>query len=364
MGSNNISRSSRRFLGAIAGVLVIALAAVFVAMLVMDDSFEDVTAGTEVLYTIEQGQSFRAVSDDLQVLSIVRSSGRLRSLVDDALARGLRPGTYTFRTGSDYVTVLDVLAQGPDTPLLADTRRFTVQEGLTVAQTLERLAQHFEAFELAAFQTVLDERVAAGANVEGVLRLPEWFPEPADAPDNVFAFEGVFMPQTYDVELDATPLFILQRMVDQLEREFAVHSVQDADRYRLLTIASLIERETRIDTERPVVAGVIANRLALPMRLQIDATVVFALGGGPRQRVLFTDLEIDSPYNTYRYDGLPPGPIAGVSAASLAAAVNPQTVTYFYYVLDPVCDGTHRFADTLNQHNQHVAAFRQAGRCE
>ena len=79
--------------------------------------------------------------------------------------------------------------------------------------------------------------------------------------------------------------------------------------------------------------------------------------------MLFEDLEIDSPYNTYRYDGLPPGPIAGVSAASLAAAVNPQTVSYFYYVLDPACDGTHRFADTLNEHNRNVAAFRQAGRC-
>lgn len=363
MAAENISRSSRRFLGVIAGVLVVALAAVFIAMMVMDQSASDPASGDEVTYTIPQGRSFRAVADDLQALAVVRSAGRLRSLVDDALARGLRPGTYTFLTGSDYQTVLDVLAEGPNTPILAETQRFTVQEGLTVAQTLERLAENFTQFAVADFQAVLDERTATGENGEGVLRLPDWFPEPAEAPADVFAYEGVFMPQTYDVRLTATPLTILQRMVDQLEQEFAVHTVDDTARYRLLTIASLIERETRIDAERPIVAGVIQNRLARPMRLQIDATVVFALGGGPRQQVLFEDLEIDSPYNTYRYDGLPPGPIAGVSAASLAAAVNPQTVSYFYYVLDPACDGTHRFADTLNEHNQNVAAFRQAGRC-
>lgn len=364
MGTAKLSRTSRRFLVAIAIVLVVAFVAVTLASTVMDQSTNGAADGEEVTYTIPQGRSFRAVSDDLQALSVIRSAGRLRSLVDDALARSLRPGTYTFLTGSDYETVLDVLAQGPDAPIVADTQRFTVQEGLTVAQTLERLADSFPAFDVADFEAVLAQRTAAATNDEGLLQLPDWFPEPAEAPADVFAYEGVFMPQTYDVRLNATPLMILQRMVDQLEREFAAHTVNDGDHYRLLTIASLIERETRIDTERPIVAGVINNRLARPMRLQIDATVVFALGGGPRQRVLYEDLEIDSPYNTYRNDGLPPGPIAGVGAASLNAAVNPQSVSYFYYVLDPACDGTHRFADTLNEHNQNVAAFRQAGRCQ
>jgi len=360
----SLSRSSRRFIGVFFAVVVLAVVTVLVITSVMDRSVTDTTQGEEVSYTIPQGRSFRTVSDDLQALGVVRSAGRLRSQVDDALARGLRPGTYTFTTGSDYDTVLNILAQGPDTPLLADTARFTVQEGLTVAQTLERLAESFDRYDVDAFVAVLEARTAAQGNSDDVLRLPAWFPEPANAPADVFAYEGVFWPQTYDVALDATPREILQRMVDQTEQEFAVHTVADGDQYRLLTVASLIERETRINTERPVVAGVINNRLALPMRLQIDATVVFALGGGPRQQVLFSDLDIDSPYNTYRNDGLPPGPIAGVSAASLDAALNPQTVSYFYYVLDPACDGTHRFADTLAQHNRNVDAFRQAGRCQ
>lgn len=364
MNTDNLSRSSRRFIRVVAGLFVVVVLAVGTTVWLLDTSSNDIIVGEEVTYTISQGRSFRAVSDDLQALGVVRSAGRLRSQVDDELARTLRPGTYTFETGSDYDTVLAVLASGPDTPLLADTARFTVQEGLTVEQTLERLAASFDAYDVDAFRAVLDERTAAGANGDGLLRLPAWFPEPADRTADVFPYEGLLWPQTYDVDLDATPRTILQRMVDQLEREFAAHDIAENDRYRMLIIASLIERETRIDEERARVAGVINNRLARPMRLQIDATVVFALGGGPRDRVLFADLEIDSPYNTYRIDGLPPGPIAGVSAASLAAAVNPETTPFFYYVLDPSCDGTHRFAETLNAHNQNVDAFRQAGRCE
>lgn len=364
MTAPTLSRSSRRFLVVMLATVLIVAALVGITRIVIDRAVTADAGGEEVTYTVAQGRSFRAVSEDLQALGVVRSAGRLRSQVDDTLARTLQPGTYTFLTGSDYDTVLAILAQGPRDRILADTARFTVQEGLTVAQTLERLAEQFDAYDTQDFQNVLDERTAAGQNQDGVLRLPDWFPEPANATEDVFPFEGLLWPQTYDVALDATPRDILQRMVDQLVREFAVHPVADDDRYRLLTIASLIERETRIDSERGAVAGVIQNRLALPMRLQIDATVVFALGGGPRQQVLFADLEIDSPYNTYRNDGLPPGPIAGVSSASLDAAVNPQTVTYFYYVLDPACDGTHRFADTLAQHNRNVDAFRQAGRCQ
>ena len=364
MGTDTLSRSSRRFLVGIAAVIVVLAGIALATTRLLDSGTPAGDNGEEVTYVIAEGRSFRAVSDDLQALGVVRSAGRLRSQVDDELARTLRPGTYVFLTGSDYQTVLDILARGPDTPLLATTTRFTVQEGLTVAQTLERLAATFDAYDTADFQAELDARTAVTENTDGMLRLPAWFPEPASRSSDVFAYEGLLWPQTYDVAVDATPRDILQRMIDQLEREFAVHDIPEADRYRMLTIASLIERETRVDDERGLVAGVINNRLARPMRLQIDATVVFALGGGPRQRVLFADLEIDSPYNTYRIDGLPPGPIAGVGAASLAAAVNPQTVSYFYYVLDPVCDGTHRFADTLAEHNRNVDAFRQAGRCE
>jgi UPF0755 protein len=108
---------------------------------------------------------------------------------------------------------------------------------------------------------------------------------------------------------------------------------------------------------------VIANRLEGNMRLQIDATVLYARGEHT-ERVLIEDTEIDSPYNTYMVDGLPPTPISGFGAASLRAAYAPSDVTYLYYVLDPACDGSHVFADTLDEHNVNVAAFRAAGGCQ
>ena len=98
------------------------------------------------------------------------------------------------------------------------------------------------------------------------------------------------------------------------------------------------------------------------MRLQIDATVLYARGEHT-ERVLIADTEIDSPYNTYQVDGLPPTPISGFGAASLRSAFDPADVTFRYYVLDPACDGSHVFADTLDQHNVNVAAFRNAGGC-
>jgi UPF0755 protein len=98
------------------------------------------------------------------------------------------------------------------------------------------------------------------------------------------------------------------------------------------------------------------------MRLQIDATVLYARGEHT-DRVLFEDTEIDSPYNTYAIDGLPPTPISGAGRAAIEAAFDPEDVSYRYYVLDPACDGTHVFADTLDEHNSNVAAFRDAGGC-
>jgi UPF0755 protein len=172
------------------------------------------------------------------------------------------------------------------------------------------------------------------------------------------------------VEDVATPLEVLQRMVDQLDVELAAvpeelrEGVEDDDLYELLILASLIERETRVDDERPLVAGVISNRLAQGLRLQIDATVVYALGGGPRDIVTLEDLEVDSPYNTYRVDGLPPTPISGVGTAAFQAAFAPADTPFLFYVLDPACDGTHVFAETLEEHQVNVAAFRENNRCQ
>jgi UPF0755 protein len=118
--------------------------------------------------------------------------------------------------------------------------------------------------------------------------------------------------------------------------------------HEAVIIASMVEREARVDRERPVIAGVIFNRLQRDMPLQIDATVQYALGS-QRAKLYYRDLEINSPYNTYLIKGLPPGPIACPGESSLLAAVEPVKTSYLYYVARP--DGTHAFARTLDEHN-------------
>ena len=388
-----LSRGSRWFLASL--VLLVAAGAGglwWVDQNVLDDGIEP---GQPVEYTVERGASVGSVGDDLAELGVVSSGFRFRTAAEQAdLTDRLQPGLFELETGMSHQEAVEVLAAGPVAP---PTIRFTVPEGLTVAQTLESLANQFEAHEVADFQAALDERLeaseayleaAAAAEadegdedaadeltraeraLDAALELPDWLPEPAeiDGP-GIEPFEGVLWPQTYDIDDQAGPQQILQRMVDQLADEFAalpdeaVDELDDDERYELLILASLVERETRVDAERGMVAGVIANRLEEGMRLQIDATVVYALGGGPRDQVTFDDLEVDSPYNTYEIDGLPPTPISGVGTAALRAAAEPEDVPYRFYVLDAACDGTHRFAETGEQHQENVEAFRAADRC-
>jgi UPF0755 protein len=367
-----LSRGSKGFLA----FLVVALAGVGGGLLWLDgqlggddDPEAEVIPGQAVEVTVEPGRSVRSVCDELVELGVL---GRVRPFLNAAedadLPTRLRPGTYELETGMEPDTAVEVLLAGPT---VGGDGRFTVQEGLPVEVTLERLAAQFEDHEVDDFRAVLDERTEAGENADGVLQLPEWAPEPGEAGDEVIEpYEGLLFPETYDVPSDATPQQILQRMIDQLVQ--VMDSIDDAAieaaeargiaRYDALILASLIERETRVDAERRAVAGVIENRLEEGMRLQIDATVLYARGEHT-DRVLFEDTEIDSPYNTYQVDGLPPTPISGAGRAAIEAAFDPEDVTYRYYVLDPACDGTHVFADTLDEHNRNVAAFRDAGGC-
>lgn len=360
-----LSRGSKWFLAVMAMVLAVGAAGLWW----IDGNWfaDDLEPGVAVTYTVERGASVRAVGEDLADLGVLRSSVRFRISAEDAgLETSLQPGAFELETGMEVDEVIGVLASGPVAP---PTVRFTVPEGLTVEQTLERLAEQFDDHSVDDFARVLDERTDAGRNGGGVLRTPEWIQEPAERGEGVDPYEGMLWPQTYEIDDDATPLTILQMMVDQLDTEMAAviaeqdEPVEPSEAYTRLITASLIERETRVDDERRLVAGVIANRLADGMRLQIDASVVYALGGNPTDIVSLDDLEVDSPYNTYRIDGLPPGPISGLGTAALRAAFAPADVPYRFYVLDPSCDGTHRFAETDEEHERNVAAFRDAGRC-
>ena len=315
---------------------------------------EPVEPGQPVDFVIAPGQSASGVASSLDDLGVVGANDFVDEVNRRDIAGSIAPGNYELETGMEVVAAVDVIEAGPS--LL----RVTVPEGLRVDQTLTRLAEQTE-FEAIAFAEVLD---AQRADPEGgPLTLPGWVPSLADLPDSDEAFEGLLFPLTYDFELDVTPTQILQRMLDQADQvmqavpEEQVAAAEEAgvSRYDALIIASMIEREAQVAPDRPLIAAVIRNRLDDEMRLQIDATTDFA-------EEVFDSAE-GSPWNTYEVDGLPPTPIAGARAEAVQVAFNPADVSFTFYVLDDACDGTHVFADSLEEHEVNRNAWLAADRC-
>ena len=173
------------------------------------------------------------------------------------------------------------------------------------------------------------------------------------------SLEGYLFPSTYLFPLDATPEAAARILVDEFRRELPADAQAQARRLgytipQIVTIASLVEREGKADDERPLIAGVIYNRLRKGMALQVDASLEYAFPSH-KTEITRADLRIDSPYNTYLHAGLPPTPIANPGLSSLLAALHPQHSDYYYYVYKG--NGHHAFARTLEEHNANVSRY-------
>lgn len=257
-------------------------------------------------------------------------------------------GDYELGDNSAIADVIDILEAGP-API--DERSFTVPEGLTVPEILARLADPDDGlgFDLATMQQLLDS---------GQIR---WQGQPADQPSN----EGILFPETYRIDAEADEkavLLLLVAQLDQVMTELDVASAQERFNltpYEVLVAASLIEEETKVDAERPMVARVIYNRLSQGIPLGIDATSRYEaeLAGRDRGDI---DFESDSPYNTRRNAGLPPTPIAAPGRASIEAALNPADGPWTYYVLEDA-EGNHFFTDSNSEFLAAKERCRQAG---
>ena len=197
---------------------------------------------------------------------------------------------------------------------------------------------------------------------------PDAFIEAASDPDLLAAvgieaptLEGFLMPDTYFFDEPPTERAVVERMVEHFTETYAelltAHpDAADRDLIEVVTVASLVEEEARVDDERPVIAAVIYNRLEKRIALAFDSTLQFALNKYG-QRMLNEDKQVDSPYNTYKYAGLPPGPIASPGLKSIEAAVAPADVPYIFFVSN--YDGTHVFTETFEEHQKAVESFRQ-----
>jgi len=294
-----------------------------------------VVAGVAVEVEVLPGSSARQIGDLLVEAGVVTSAGEFDRYVRDAgVSNRLQAGSYELTTGMDVAEVAAILTEGPDS---GDVYRITVIEGLTVQQTLQSIARQtdFTVIELEAI--LLGGDVGSGLLQGPITALADW--------------EGLLFPDTYEFAAEATGDEVLGTLAATAEARVASIDWGRIEAlgftpYDGLIIASMIEREARLDDERPIIASVIFNRLDIGMLLQIDATVIYAIGGGTE--VTFEDLEVDSPYNTYRNPGLPPTPIAGVRLASLAAAAAPDETDFLFYVLTGE-DGTHSFTNDFDE---------------
>jgi UPF0755 protein len=298
-----------------------------------------VQAGPRVV-DIPPHQGLTGVAGRLDEAGVIRSPlGFMLLALARGTARSLKAGEYEIPQGSNTLAVLNQLEGGR-------VRQHAVlfREG----GTLTELARILET-----------ERLARSDDVHRVARDPV-FLKTLDV--QAETLEGYLYPDTYQFVKGMTTEEILARMVarmrdqispDLLERararEFNVHQV--------LTLASIIEKEAVVRGEMPLISAVFWNRLKIDMPLQADPTVQFAVGKDGKA-LTRADLQVDSPYNTYRRQGLPPGPIASPSRAAIEAAVKPAAVNYLYFV--SVDDRRHHFSANLAEHNAAVTQYRMA----
>lgn len=298
-------------------------------------------SGDEQFIEVPPGAGVGAISQRLAELGIVRHPLLFRAAVWEAGAdRMLQAGEYRFDAASTPSDVVGRLIKG-DVYL----RSITFPEGLTL---LEMAAT----FESRGFGT-RDEFVAAAR--EGTLARA-WDPEATD-------LEGYLFPETYSLSRQSTAKDLVAQMVarfrahltDELRTKAQARGLSVR---QLVTLASLVEKETARGDERPLVAAVYTTRLRVGMPLQCDPTVIYALTRAGRfdGNLTRADLAFDSPYNTYRYPGLPPGPIASAGRAALLAAAEPADENFIYFVSRN--DGSHAFARTLDEHNRNVFEYQ------
>jgi len=297
--------------------------------------------GPEAIVEVPRGAGPRAIGDRLVEAGVVRDSLTFRVALwltgDD---RRLQAGEYRFDQPVSPIDAIGKIARG-EVILIP----LTFREGLTI----QEMAEIFGASGFGSAEDFL----AASKNVSLIASID---PEARD-------LEGYLFPDTYALPRHADAALVVSQMVGRFQEVLTPEVRAGAERQKLsvrqlVTLASLVEKETAVPDERTVVAGVYANRLRIGMLLQCDPTVIYALqlAGRYDGNIRRDDLTFDSPYNTYRYAGLPPGPIAAPGQGSLEAAASPADVDYLYFVSRN--DGSHVFAETLAEHNRNVQQWQ------
>jgi UPF0755 protein len=334
----------RKFATSVILVLALLLVAGGLGAVVVWQRIHDPYKGftdTEQFIEVTPGTSTSAIGRMLVDAGIIRDEFAFRAaLWWTGRSRTLQAGEYRFDRAASAVDVIGRLARGD-----VYARPLTFPEGLTIDE-MSRL------FEMRGFGS--GSSFVAAARDGSLIK---------DLDSAASDLEGYLFPETYALTRGTSAQRLVRLMTDRFRATYTDDlrrraQAQGLTTRQVVSLASLIEKETGKPDERPLVAAVYRNRLKIGMGLQADPTVVYALQKAGRYdgNIRRADLAFDSPYNTYRYQGLPPGPIAAPGKASLEAALMPASVAYLYFVSRN--DGSHVFSETLAEHNRNVREFQ------
>ncbi len=300
-------------------------------------------AGDDAVIKITKGDNLRSVALKLEENRIIFNKlafiaiGRIMGYQDNLI-----PGEYKFGNGLTYLNVLNTITD----PSIIRTVTVTIPEGLNIRQ-MGRLLQRQIGIDSARFveesknDSLIKLLGVEAKDLEGYL-----FPD-----TYLFRFTGMNREKEIVSVMSAE---FRKKITPQIREEMSKRNISLKE---LIAMASIIEGETRYEPEKKTISGVYYNRIKKGMKLQADPTVQYILPGGPKNRLMFSDLKIESPYNTYLYKGLPPGPINNPGLSSIMAALYPEENKFLYFVAKG--DGSHRFAESYEEHKKNIELYQK-----
>ena len=325
MKKNNKKNSSKTLIILLLVVIVVS-ASIFISTIKKPLKI----SGSEVV-NVEEGDSFYSIvsrlSNENKIKSplLIKIYSKLTNLNLEVV-----PGNHTLEQSMSLKEMAEALKETSN----ANTVTITIPEGFTIDDIAVRVSENGICTK--------DEFLSAVKNYP----LPSYV---KDDPDKRYNLEGFLFPDTYNFDAGVKPEYIIETMIKRFEEMWSKVStgfnIKSEDIEKVITVASIIEKEARVDKDRPLVASVIYNRLAQDMPLQIDATVIYA-HGYYIENVRNRHLAIESKYNTYLHDGLPVGPICNPGVASIEAALNPAKTDYLFYLL--ASDNAHYFTNNYD----------------
>lgn len=303
---------------------------------------------TTKLVVIPSGSGTETIGNILEESGIINSGFKFKLASKFEGNDGkYKAGTYALSPSMDVVTIMDMIISGDSDE---NTTRFTIPEGVTIKEVAQILSDK----NLINYDAFIDEIEHGDFDYDFVKDLP--------AGEN--RLEGYLYPETYEIYTNASEHDIINKMLAQYDKLVTDEHYKQAKAMGysmndIITIASIIEEETLYKAERPLVASVIYNRLNIGQKLQVCVSVQYALPEH-KEELTYEDLEIESPYNTYKYAGLPPGPICSPSISSIEAALNPADTDYYYYVLSEKNDGSHNFSNSYSEFQQNKQNYKNS----